>query len=131
MSRIHTELPDPLPPPFSIIHHFRYVFKATSCISTELLYVCPCWSSCLCSSMLGVPQEYMTYEFVPTSPVESHMSGSSNLDSFLYGRKVPLEPLLYWVLPPGLVQYCSKHSCIVAVKLFFFILLVSVHILHP
>ena len=48
---ISTDLPDPLPPPFSIVHRFRYVFKATSCIGTELLYVGPCWSSCLCSSM--------------------------------------------------------------------------------
>ena len=26
--------------------------------------------------------------------------------------------LLCGVLPPGLVQYCSQHSCVVAVKLF-------------
>ena len=28
------------------------------------------------------PQEYVTYELVPTSPAVSRMSGSSNLDSF-------------------------------------------------
>ena len=26
--------------------------------------------------------------------------------------------LLCGVLPPGLVQYCSQHSCVIAVKLF-------------
>ena len=34
------------------------------------------------------------------------------------------------VLPPGLVQYCSQHSCVVAVK-FFSICLVSLHVVHP
>ena len=34
------------------------------------------------------------------------------------------------VLPPGFVQNCSQHSCVVAVKLFF-IHLVSVHVVHP
>ena len=31
------------------------------------------------------PQEYVTYEFVPTSLAVSLMSGSSNLDSFRDG----------------------------------------------
>ena len=34
------------------------------------------------------------------------------------------------VLPPGLVQHSSQHSCEVAVKLFHFFL-VSVHVVHP
>ena len=42
-------------------------------------------SSCLCSSMWRGPQEYVTYEFVPTSPATSHMSGLSDLDSFRDG----------------------------------------------
>ena len=76
------DLLDPLQLPFSIVHRFRWVFHATPCIGTELLYVGFCWSSCLCSSMWWSQQKYVTYEFVPTSPVVSHMSGSSNLDSF-------------------------------------------------
>ena len=48
----------------------------------ELLYVGSCWSSCLCLSMWRGPQEYITYESVLTSPAVSHMSGSSNFDSF-------------------------------------------------
>ena len=48
------DLPDPLLPPFSIIHHSQLVFKATSCISTELLYVGSSWSSCLYSPIEGV-----------------------------------------------------------------------------
>ena len=33
------------------------------------------------------------------------------------------------MLPPGLVQYCSQHSYVVAVKLFLH--LHSVHVVHP
>ena len=47
------------------------------------------WSSNLCSSMCGGPQDYITYEFVPTSPAVSRMSGLSNLDSFRDGRLCP------------------------------------------
>ena len=47
---ISTDIPDPLSPPFSIIHSFRQVFRATSRIGTELLYVVSSWLSCLCSS---------------------------------------------------------------------------------
>ena len=38
--------------------------------------------------------------------------------------------LLCGLLPPGFVQYCSQHSCVLAVKLFS-IRLVSVHVVHP
>ena len=60
------------------------------------------------------------------------MSGSSNLDSFHNGWLEAVQLLLCGVLPPGLVQFCSQHSCVVAVKLFFFFSrLVSVHVAHP
>ena len=63
-------------------------------------------------------QEYITYELVPTSPTVSRMSGLSNFDSFFLwevgGRRVAV----CGMLPPRLVQYCSQHSCEVAVKLF-------------
>ena len=38
-----TDLPDPLSPPISIVHRFRELFRATSCIGIELLYIA---SSC-------------------------------------------------------------------------------------
>ena len=38
--------------------------------------------------------------------------------------------VLCGVLPPGPVQYCSQHYCVVAVKLFS-CHLVSVHVVHP
>ena len=41
-----------------------------------------CWSSFLCSSMWRGPQEYITHEFVLTSPAVSPMSSSFTLDSF-------------------------------------------------
>ena len=81
-------------------------------------YVRSSWSSCLCTSMWRGPQEYISYELVPTSPAVSYMSGSSNFDSFRNGWLVVVQLLLCWVLPPGLVQYCSQHSCVVAIKLF-------------
>ena len=103
----------------NIYHHYHIaeVFKATSCIGTELLYTVSCWSSCLSSSMWRNPQEYVACKFVLTSPAVSRMSGSSKLDSFHDGWWVFVQLLLFWVLPPGLVQYCSQHSCVIAFKL--------------
>ena len=49
------DLPDPLLLPFSIIHHSWWVFKATSCIGTELLYMGSSSLSCLCSCMWRGP----------------------------------------------------------------------------
>ena len=114
---ISMDIPDPLSPPLPIILCFWQVFRATFHIATELLYVGSSWSSCLCSSMWRDPQEYITYELIPTSPAVSCMSGSSNFDSFRDGWLVAVQLLLCGVLPPGLVQYCLQHSCVVAVKL--------------
>ena len=82
---ISIDIPDSLLKPLPIIDCFRQVLRAPSHIGTELLYVGSSWSSCLCSSMWRGPQEYITYELVPTSPAVSHMSGSSNWDSFRDG----------------------------------------------
>ena len=41
---------------------------------------------------------------------QSCVSGSYNLESFRDRRQV-----LCGVLPPGLIQYCSQHSCVIAV----------------
>ena len=130
---ISTDISDSLLLPFSIVYCFRQVLNATSRIGTELLYIGSSWSSCFCSSMLNYPQEYVTYEFVPTSPAVSHVSGSSNLNSFSDGKwervEVPVELRLWGVLSPRIVQYCSPHSYVVAVK-FFSIRLVRVHVVH-
>ena len=85
--------------------------------------------TCLCSSMWRDPLEYVTYEFISTSPAVSRMSASSNLDRFPNGWKLAIQQLLCGVLPPWLVQYYSQHSCVVAVKLLL-IRLVSVHVVH-
>ena len=85
--------------------------------SSELLYVGSSLSSCFYSSMRRGPLEYITYEPVPSSPVVPHMSGLSNFDIFRDGCQEALQLLLCGVLPPGLVQYCSQHSCVAAVKL--------------
>ena len=112
-----TDIPDPLLPLLPIVHRFREVFNATTPILTDLLYVCSSWSSRFCSTICGGPQEYITYELVPASPAVSCMSGSSSLNSFRDGRLVAVQLLPCGVLPPGLVQYCSQHSCVIAVQL--------------
>ena len=104
---ISTDIPDPFSPSFYIVHCFRQVFNATSCIGTELLYVGSSWSSCICSSMWRGPQEYITYEFVLTSPAVSRMSGYSNFDSFRDGWQVAVQLLLCGLLPPGLFNIAA------------------------
>ena len=114
----NTDLPDPLSPPVSIVHRFWEVFQATSCISTELLYIGSRWFSNCCSSMWSGPLEHITYEFFCTSPVVSRFSRLSNLETFRDGCLMAVQLLFGWVLPPGLVQYSWQHSCVIAVKLF-------------
>ena len=84
-----TNLPDHLSPPFSIVHRSREVFYATSCFSTELLYIGSSWSYSFYSSMRRSPREYVAYEFVLTSPAKSCMCGSYNFDSFVMGGRWP------------------------------------------
>ena len=84
-----TDIPDPFSPPLSIVHRLQQVPGTTSCIGTVLLYVGSSQWSRLCSSMWRGPQEYITYEFFPTSPAVSRMSDSSKLDSFVMGGKWP------------------------------------------
>ena len=112
-----TDIPDPLSPLLSIIHRLWQVFRTTSRILTQLLYVCSSRSSCFCLTICGDPQEYVTDEPVLASPAVSCVSGSSNLDSFRDGRQVAVQLVPCGVLSPGLVQYRSQHSCVVAVKL--------------
>ena len=75
-----TNLPDPLTLPVSIVHRSRQIFLATSCTGTELLCISSSWSSNLCLSMWRGPLEYITYEFVFTSPAVSRMPGLSDLN---------------------------------------------------
>ena len=52
------------------------------------------------------------------------------LDGFYDGWLVAVQLLFCGVLPPELVQYCLKHSCVFAVE-FFSGRFVSVHLVHP
>ena len=49
------DIPDPLSPFLLIVHRFWQVFRATSRILTELLYVGSSWPSSFCSAICGVP----------------------------------------------------------------------------
>ena len=82
------DIPDRLSPFLPIIHRLRQVFRVTSRVLTQLLYVGSCWSSHSCTSMCGGPQEYIAYELVLASPAVSCVSGSSNLYSFCDGGQV-------------------------------------------
>ena len=50
-----TDIPDPLSLLLPIVHRLWHVFRATSSILTELLYVCSSWPSCFCSAICGGP----------------------------------------------------------------------------
>ena len=63
--------------PVGLQGYILYRHRAIACRSS--------WSSYLCSSMWRSPQEYVSYEFSPTLPAVSSMSGSSYLDSFRDG----------------------------------------------
>ena len=89
-----TDLPGPLSSLVSIVHCFRQVFQATSCIETELLYIGSSWSSYLCSSMWRGLQEYIASEFALTSLAVSCMFGLSNFDSFRDRWSVTVQLLL-------------------------------------
>ena len=52
---VSMDIPDPLSPLLPIVHRLWQVFRAESCILTELLYVCSSWSSCFCSAICGGP----------------------------------------------------------------------------
>ena len=120
-----TDLPDPFPAAFSIVQCFRPVFKASSCIGTEQLYVGSRLSSCLCPSMRRGPQEYVTYEFVPISPAVSRMS---NLVFMIGG---------WWLYSNSFVGCCLQDlfniTRTISVKLlssFFSIRLVNFHVVN-
>ena len=48
----------------------------------------------------------------------SCMSGSSNLNSFRDRGQVAVQLVSCWVLLPGLVQDCTQHSCVIAIRVF-------------
>ena len=48
------DIPDPPSPLLPIVHRLWQVFRATSRILTELLYVCSRWLSCFCSAICRV-----------------------------------------------------------------------------
>ena len=50
-----TDIADPLSPLLPIVHRLWQVFRATSRILTQLLYVCSSWSSCFCLAICWGP----------------------------------------------------------------------------
>ena len=104
---------------FHIVHRSWWIFQATFSIDTELLYIGSSWSSCLCLSMERGPQEYIAYKLVLTSPLESCMSSSSNMDNFRDGCLMALQLLFCGVFRLGPDQYSSQDSSIIAVSFFF------------
>ena len=126
----NTDLPESLSSSFTIVHCSWEVFKATYYIGTEVFYIGSSWSSCLCSSTWWGPLEHVAFEFVPTSPAMSRMSGLSNLIVFVMDCR--------WLYSCWFVGCCLQNlfnvvRCIF-VKLpssFFSIRLINVHVVHP
>ena len=109
----HTDQSDPHAPPVSIVHCSWKVFKATSCIGTERLYICFSWSSYLCLSMWWGPQEYIAHEFVFTSPVVSCMSVCLTVIVFVIGGWWPysccfMESCLQYLFNTACSNLCSQ-----------------------
>ena len=126
---ICTDIHDLLSLPLPIVHWFRQVFRATSRIGTELLYVGSSWLSCLCSFMWRGPQEYITNKLVLTSPVVSRMSGSFNFDIFVMGGRSPYSCCFVGCY----LQFSITRSILLWLPSSFFlsIRLVCVHVVHP
>ena len=107
---ILSAIPGPLALLLPIVHHLWQVFRATSRILTELLYVCSSWSSCFAWPYAGV-----------------HRSTSLMSSSLLLQRCPACLVRLTWIVFMmggrwpyswcfvGLVQYCSQHSCVIPV----------------
>ena len=57
------DFPDSLSPLVSVVHRFRKVLHAISCIRTEQLHIGSSWSSNPCWSVWRGPQEYIAYNF--------------------------------------------------------------------
>ena len=93
------------------------------------MYECSSWSFYFWLAICGGPQEYITYDLVFASPAVSGISGSSSLYSFRDGRQVAVQLAPCGMLLPEPVQYCSQHSCIIAVELL--LRLVCVQVVHP
>ena len=77
------------PSPATHLHRPSLLVGLQGYILYQLLYINSSRLSCPCSSMWRCLQEYVGYEFVPTSPAVSRMPGLSNLSSFCDGGKWP------------------------------------------
>ena len=104
----------------TLLRHFSQSFIASGMSSG--LHPVSSHSCCMFEMVVLLLPDHMqgfiggvTYELVLASPAVSCMSGSSSLDSFRDGRQVAVQMAPCGVLRPGLVQYCSQHSCVIAV----------------
>ena len=105
-----TDIPDPLTllfPQAGLLDNILYPHIVSECMFVLVVL--------LLHGHVWGPLEYITDELVPTSPAVSCMSGWSNLNSFRNRRQVVVQFFSCGVLPPGLVQNCSQHSCVIAV----------------
>ena len=71
-------------PVFPIGQSSRYVLCVISRILKKLLNVGLCWSAYTGRSIYRVPQEYVTYEFILSSPAVSSVSCSPLLNIYIY-----------------------------------------------
>ena len=124
------DLPDPLPPPFSIVHRFRPVFKTTSCIGTELLYIGSCWSSCLCSVMWRGAQEYISYELACLLQQCSACLVRLTWIVYVMDGRWPYSCCFVGCYLHDLFN-TARSILVLLPSSFFSIRLVSIHVVHP
>ena len=101
---ISTDISDLLTPPLPIVHCFWQVLRATSRISTELLYGGSSTSHSSKSLFLLQCPAYLVRLI---------------LIVFVTSGRWPYSCFFCGVLSQGLVQYCLQHFCVIAVKFFF------------
>ena len=110
------DIPDPISPPLPIIHRFWLVFRATS----RIPHIAPV---CMFEKVVQLLPGHMWWGHRSTSL----MSSSLLLQQcpaclvrltwivFVIGGNWPYSWCLVGCCRQGLVQYCSQHSCVIAV----------------
>ena len=98
-----TDLPDPLSPTIFTVHCSREVFKALSCIGTELLYIGSSWLSCLCLSMRILEADTVKYEEMKEKIKKEYIRKTRKLFETKLHRRNVIKGIKTWALP--LVRY--------------------------
>ena len=112
-----TDIPDPLLPLLPIVHRPREGLQGQHTVVLTLAAECMFVLVVLLlhGHVWGVHKSTSLMSLSLLLQQCPCMSGSSNLYNFRDRRQVAVQLVSCWVLPPGLVQDCTKHSFVIAV----------------